>query len=67
MDVHTDEVTVLEIEPVQLVASLLCIDHVLIDNECRALGGVRNTLADLTTLMVSKKMEIFLQNLRPTG
>jgi hypothetical protein len=44
---HTDKVTILEVEAVQLVARLLRIHHILIDNECRALGVVGNALADL--------------------
>ena len=43
----TDEVSVLEVEAVQLVASRLGVHHVFIDNECSALGVVGNALADL--------------------
>jgi hypothetical protein len=46
---HTDEVAVLEIEAVELIASLLSIHYVLIDNEGSALGIASNTLADLAT------------------
>lgn len=44
---RTDEVTILEVEAVQLVARLLRVHHVLIDNECRALGVVGDALAYL--------------------
>lgn len=43
----TNKVSVLEIEPIQLVTGLLCIHHVLIDNKCGSLGVVRDSLADL--------------------
>ncbi|CAM6003584.1 unnamed protein product [Sphagnum balticum] len=36
------------LNPVQLIARHLGIHHILIDNECRALGVVRDPLADLT-------------------
>jgi len=45
---RTDEITVLEVEAVQLVARLLGIHYVFIDNECRSLGVICNSLADLT-------------------
>jgi hypothetical protein len=48
MDSHTDKVTVLEIIPVQLVARLFCIHHVLIDDESGALGIGRNALSNLS-------------------
>ena len=43
----TDEVSVLEVEAVQLVASRLGIHYVFIDDEGRALAVVRDTLANL--------------------
>ncbi len=43
----TNQVPVLEIEPVQLVASLLCIHHVLVDNEGGALRIIGKPLAYL--------------------
>ena len=46
---YTNEIAVLEVESVQLIARLLRIHHVLIDNECCALGVVGNSLANLTT------------------
>jgi hypothetical protein len=42
----------LEVEAIQLVARLLRIHHVLIDNEGRALGVVGDSLADLAGLLV---------------
>ena len=44
----TNEITILEVKAVQLVASLLSIHHVLVDYESRALGVVCDSLADLT-------------------
>lgn len=48
MDSHTDKVAVLEIIPVQLVARLFCIHHVLIDDESGALGVGRDALSNLS-------------------
>lgn len=45
---HTDEVATLEVEAVQLVARLLRIHDVFIDDEGGALGVAGNALADLT-------------------
>jgi hypothetical protein len=45
---HTNKVTALEVEAVQLVASLLCIHDVFIDDEGSSLGVAGNALADLT-------------------
>lgn len=45
---HTDKVTVLEVVTIQLVARLLCIHYVFIDNEGSALGIAGNTLSNLT-------------------
>jgi hypothetical protein len=47
---HTDKVTVLEVVTVQLVARLLRIHHVLIDDEGGALGVARNALSNLTIM-----------------
>lgn len=44
---HTDEVAVLEVEAVELVAGLLCIHHVFVDDERSALGVVGNALSHL--------------------
>ena len=44
---RTDEVSVLEVEAVELVASRLGIHYVFIDNECCAFGVVGDALADL--------------------
>lgn len=51
---RTDEIAVLEVEAVQLVARLLGIHYVFIDNECRSLGVIRNSLADLTRWSVCR-------------
>lgn len=44
----TDKVTALEVEAVQLVASLFCIHYVVIDNEGSTLCVGSDALADLT-------------------
>lgn len=46
----TDEVSVLEVEAVQLVASRLCVHYIFIDDEGCALGVVGDSLADLAVL-----------------
>jgi hypothetical protein len=46
----TDEVSVLEVEAVQLVASRLCVHYIFIDDEGCALGVVGDSLADLAML-----------------
>lgn len=45
---HTDKVTVLEVEAVQLVARLFCIHHVFIDDEGGPLGIACNALSNLS-------------------
>jgi hypothetical protein len=45
---HTNKVPVLEVVAVQLVAGLLRIHNILIDNEGGALGVARNALSNLT-------------------
>lgn len=50
---HTDKVTVLEIVTVQLVARLLRIHHVLIDDEGGAFCVARDALPNLTVCGVS--------------
>ena len=45
---HTDEISILEVEAVEFVASLLGVHHVFINNECGAFGIVGNSLANLT-------------------
>jgi hypothetical protein len=47
---RTDEVSVLKVEAVELVASRLRIHYVFIDNECCALGVVGDALADLAAV-----------------
>lgn len=49
----TDKVTALEVEAVQLVARLLRIHDVFIDNESSALCVACNALADLTAWEIS--------------
>ena len=44
---RTDEIPVLEVETVKLVASRLCVHYVFIDDEGCALGVVGDALADL--------------------
>jgi hypothetical protein len=46
-DVRTDEIAVLEVEAVQLVAGLLGIQDFLVNDECGPLGVVGDALADL--------------------
>lgn len=45
--VENDEVAVLEVEAVQLVARGFGVHDILVDDESGALGVVRNALADL--------------------
>ena len=45
--VRTDKVTILEVEAVQLVASLLRVHDILVDDKGSALGVVGDALADL--------------------
>jgi len=49
----TDEVAVLEVEAVELIAGLLGIHHVFIDDEGSALGVRGDALTDLATPGVS--------------
>lgn len=44
---HTDEIAVLEVEAVQLVAGLLRVHDILEDDKSSALGVVRNALSHL--------------------
>jgi len=46
---RTDEVAVLKIEAVQLIAGLLGVHDIFEDDEGGTLGGVGDALADLTT------------------
>ena len=52
--VRTNEISILEVEAVQLVASHLGIHYVLIDNECCAFRVVGDSLADLAVKRVSR-------------
>lgn len=45
--IRTDEVSVLEVESIELIACLFGVVHVLVDNKCGSLGVVRNTLTYL--------------------
>ena len=58
--VRTDKVTTLEVEAVQLVAGLLCVHHVVIDNKGSSLGVGGNALADLAvgTLVWRSRVEV---------
>jgi hypothetical protein len=47
---HTDEISVLEVEAIQLVASRLGIHYIFIDNECCALSVVGDALTNLATI-----------------
>lgn len=47
---RTDEIPVLEVETVKLVASRLCVHYVFIDDEGCALGVVGDALANLAML-----------------
>ena len=52
--VRTNEIPILKVEAVQLVASHLGIHYVLIDNECCAFRVVGDSLADLAVKRVSR-------------
>lgn len=51
---HTDKVSALEVEAVQLVAGLLCVHDVVIDNEGSSLCVGGNALADLTVYSINQ-------------
>jgi len=46
--IRTNQVSVLEVEAIELIACLFGVMNVLVDNECGSLGVIRNTLADLS-------------------
>lgn len=50
---HTDEIPVLKVEAVELVASRLCVHYVFIDDEGGALGVVGDALANLAVLALA--------------
>jgi hypothetical protein len=50
---RTDQVAILKVEAVQLVARLLGIHHILVHDKCGALCIARDALADLTGKGVS--------------
>jgi hypothetical protein len=47
-EIHTHEVSVLKVEPIELIACLFGVVDVLVYDECGALGVVCDALADLT-------------------
>jgi len=47
---RTNEISVLEVEAVELVASRLGVHYVFIDDECGALGVIRDALTYLAEL-----------------
>jgi hypothetical protein len=49
----TNEIAILKVEAVQLIARLLGIHHVLVDDIGGSFGLVGNSLADLTARKVS--------------
>lgn len=49
----TDEIAVLKVEAVQLVAGLLRIHDILVDNESGAFRVIGNSLANLSIVKVS--------------
>lgn len=53
---RTDEIAVLEIEAVQLIARLLGVHHVLVHDEGCALGVVGGSLADLPVGVVRTRV-----------
>lgn len=58
MGIRTNKVSILEVEAIELIASLLSIHYVLIDNECGPFGVVGDTLADLAGFTVSIKISV---------
>jgi len=50
---RTNEISVLEVEAIQLVAGLFCIHNILVNDERGAFGVVGDTLADLAVEGVS--------------
>ena len=57
----TDEISILEIEAVQFIASQLCIHHVFIDDEGRSLCVVGDSLAHLSVIQVNVTSSVKLQ------
>lgn len=50
---RTDKVSVLEVEPVELIACLFGVVDVLVDDECGPLGIVCNSLTDLSNSRIA--------------
>lgn len=59
-EIHTHEVSVLKVEPIELIACLFGVVNVLVYDKCGALGVVCDALADLTAA-------VSLDLLRPDG
>jgi hypothetical protein len=55
---RTNKVAVLEVVAVQLVARLLCIENVLVNDKGSALGVVGNALTDLTAAVGEHRLQI---------
>jgi len=56
--IENDEVALLEVESVELVAGLLCVNYFFIDDECGAFGVVGDSLAYLANWSeLSKEFE----------
>lgn len=53
---RTDQISVLKVKAVKLVAGLLRIHYILVDHESRSLGRIRDSLADLAAVTVSTKI-----------
>jgi hypothetical protein len=49
----TNEIAILEVEAIQLIASLFGIHHILIDDKCRSLCVIGNPLAYLSMTSVN--------------
>jgi hypothetical protein len=47
MAIRTNQVSVLEVEAIELIACLFGVVNVLVDNKCSSLGIIGDTLADL--------------------
>lgn len=45
--IQDNQVSVLEVESIELIACLFGVVNVLVDNECGSFGGIGDTLANL--------------------
>lgn len=50
---HTDEISILEVESVELIAGLLSIHHIFVYDESRAFCVIGDALADLAVSIIS--------------